>query len=349
MSTYVLFASELYSLPILRPLAVAAGIAGHRIAWLCSDAIAASLQPGEERVASREALRALAPDAVFSTVHRIPPGLPGRQVQLFHGLNTDKRDGRRGHFRIRGLFDLYCTHGPATTPVFRALAAEHGDFAVVETGWPKLDPLFMPGARAATLRAQAGERPVVMYASTFTESLSSARALLPTLRDLVARGDRHWLLTLHPKCAPELFDGYRALAGPHATFLEAPDLLAMMQAADVLLCDTSSAIDEFTLLDKPVVTLRTRVPRPHMIDVQSPAQVDAAIGEALARPPERMQAVRAHADVVHPYRDGQSSARVVAATERLLAGELGIARARRPAWWRGWKGRALMRTLLPGS
>jgi len=154
MSAYLLLASELYSLPVLRPVAAAAQAAGHRVGWLCAAPLAARLGPGEVRIADRAALAAFAADATFSTVHRIPPQLPGKQVQLFHGLNIDKRDdGGRGHFRIRDLFDLYCTHGPATTPRFAALAREHGDFAVAETGWPKLDPLFAPAAGRPTLRA----------------------------------------------------------------------------------------------------------------------------------------------------------------------------------------------------
>ncbi len=349
MSAYLLLASELYSLPILRPVAAAARAAGHRVGWLCSDAIAPRLHADEPRVANRRALEAFGADAVFSTVHRIPPQLPGRQVQLFHGLNTDKRDAARGHFRIRGLFDLYCTHGPATTPRFEALAREHGDFAVVETGWPKLDPLFAASSVPAALRAPAGSRPVVMLASTFTESLSAARDLLPTLRTLVARGDRYWLLTLHPKCAPDLFAAYRALSGEHARFLEAGDLLDMLRAADVLLCDTSSVIDEFALLEKPIVTLRTRVPKPYLIDVPDVADVDAALDRALAFPDALRAAVRAHALHVHPLRDGQSALRVVAAAERLLAGGFPALHPRRGSWWRALRGRAALRRLLPGG
>ena len=48
----------------------------------------------------------------------------------------------------------------------------HGFFRVEETGWPKLDPLF-----AGRYPRASGTRPVVMYASTFTESITSARVV----------------------------------------------------------------------------------------------------------------------------------------------------------------------------
>jgi hypothetical protein len=52
------------------------------------------------------------------------------------------RNGTQYHFIIRGLFDLYCTHGPNTTGRFEELAGKSGHFRVSETGWSKLDPLF---------------------------------------------------------------------------------------------------------------------------------------------------------------------------------------------------------------
>jgi hypothetical protein len=346
MDSCLLFATELYALPILRPLAAAAGRAGQRVGWVVPDAVAAYLHEEEPRLRSARAVRELAPQAVFCAANWVPPSFPGAKVQVFHGFNAEKREPGRGHFRLRGFFDLYCTQGPATTAPFEALAREHRYFAVAETGWPKLDPLFAPPPDAVPLRPADG-KPVVMYAATFTESLSSARAMLDTLRELTARGDRHWLLTLHPKCEPALIARYRALEGPFARFLESDHLLDMLRAADVLVCDTSSVIDEFAVQLKPVVTLRNRRPKPFMLDVAEPAQVDAAIATALSRPPAIAQALAAHAAAIHPWRDGRSSERVLAATERLLAGGYGPL-ARKPLnLWRRWQASRDARLVLP--
>src|SRR5699024_7898101 len=140
-------------------------------------------------------------DTVFCAANWVPPAFLGDKVQVFHGFNAEKRDPGRGHFRLRGFFDLYCTQGPATTAPFRELAAQYRYFAVEETGWPKIDPLFGPASlHSLELRQAAGDRPCVMYASTFTTALSAAPEMLVPLTDMVARGDRYWLLTLHPKC-----------------------------------------------------------------------------------------------------------------------------------------------------
>jgi CDP-glycerol glycerophosphotransferase (TagB/SpsB family) len=346
MDSCLLFATELYALPILRPLAVAAQRAGQRVGWVVPESVAGYLRADETRLRSAHAVRALAPQAVFCAANWVAPSLPGAKVQVFHGFNAEKREPDRGHFRLRGFFDLYCTQGPATTAPFEALARGQRYFAVAETGWPKLDPLFAPPPDAPSLRPEDG-KPVAMYAATFTESLSSARAMVDTLRVLTARGDRHWLLTLHPKCDAELIARYRSLEGPFARFYESDRLLDMLRAADVLVCDTSSVIDEFAVQLKPVVTLRNRRPKPFMLDVAEPSQVDAAIAAALSHPAALMQALADHAAAIHPYRDGRSSERVLAATDRLLTGGYGRL-ARKPLnLWRRWQASRDVRALLP--
>ncbi len=324
MAEYLLFATERYALPILQPLADALQAAGHGVhAWLVDGAAGARLDAPVRSVGLREAV-ALKPRAVFSAANWVPTFLSGPKVQLFHGFNVEKRDDARGHFRVRGLFDLYCTPGPATTAPFRALAARHPHFAVVETGWPKLDPLFRDdrGASAA-LRAPAQGRPTVLFVSTFPERLSAAPHLFDAIAAEVARGDRYWLLTLHPKCAPALFDRYRSLAGPNAAFVETEQLMAAQRAADVLVADTTSVVSEFVVQHKPVVTFRNRAPKPHMLDFDDPSALPALLAQAFAPSASLRQALADYADAIHPYRDGHASERVIAATEDLIAGRLG--------------------------
>lgn len=316
----ILFATELYGLPILRPVAAAAAARGLGVAWVVSDPVAEHLRDDEQRLTTLAEARRWNAESVFCAANWVLPAIPGNKVQVFHGFSTDKRSRKRGHFRLRGFFDLYCTQGPDTTKPFKALAARHRYFAVTETGWSKLDPLFGPiGERSRALQAQTNGRPCVMYASTFTPALSAAPDMLEPLRQMIARGDRYWLLTLHPKCSRELFTAYRALAEQHplhATFLGTEHLLDMMRVADVLVCDTSSVIDEFAVQLKPVVTVRNRVPKPFMLNVDTPTEVDAAIRHALTRPDDLLAKIRAHADQIHPYRDGQSSERLLAAAQQ---------------------------------
>ena len=330
MADYLLFATERYALPILQPLADALQARGHDVGALLVDGARDGRLANARMMSVREAV-AFRPHAVYSAANWVPTFISGAKVQLFHGFNVEKREDARGHFRLRGLFDLYCTQGPATTVPFKALAARHRHFKVVETGWSKLDPLFLDDAgRSAALRAPAAGREVVLFASTFTPRLSAAPELFEAIRAQVERGDRYWLLTLHPKCAPELFERYRALAGPNAAFVETEELIAAQRAADVLLADTTSVVSEFVVQRKPVVTFRNRAPKPHMLDFDDPAQLPAMLERAFAPTPALRDALADYASQIHPWRDGHSAYRVLAATEAFLSGRLG--KVRRKPW-----------------
>ena len=324
---HLLFGTERYALPILAPLAAAIAARGGRAAW-CLPGVSAQLDAPAERLRHWREVRAFAPDSVLCAANVVPPFFPGAKVQLFHGFSVDKRSPERGHFRVRGLFDLYCTQGPDTTEAFRALAERHRHFRVAETGWPKLDPMFRPDPAAlAALRAGAAGRPVVAFGSTFTERLSAAPVLLSELARVVASGRWYWLLTLHPKCAPELVQRYRALAGPHARYVETEQLPAMLAAAEALVGDTSSIVSEFLCLERPVVTFRHRRPGPQHLEIERPEQLEPAIAEALARPEPLMRAVRDYARRIHPSRDGRASERVLDAVAAFRAeGRNGLAR-----------------------
>jgi CDP-glycerol glycerophosphotransferase (TagB/SpsB family) len=189
-----------------------------------------------------------------------------------------------------------------------------------------------------------------MFASTFTERLSAAPHLFDAIAAEVARGERYWLLTLHPKCPPELFDRYRALAGPNATFFETEQLVTAQRAADVLLADTTSVVSEFVVQRKPVVTFRNRAPKPHMLDFDDSARLQEMLGMAFSPDGTLRAALAAYADAIHPYRDGHSSERVIAATESLLRGDLGRLR-RKPlsSWLRGLQVRRELGYWGPGG
>jgi len=355
MSNYLLLASELYSLPILRPLADEALARGHRVAWLACDALAKRLRPQEVRLRSSRELRLFSADATFCTVNEPPRALPGLQIQVFHGLNMHKRDPRReGQLRVQGLFDLYCTHGPATTGPLREVARERGDFVVVETGWPKIDVLFgseprLGEALGDMVLAAARGRPIVMYTSTFNPPMSQSRECLQAIETLVQRGDRYWLLCLHPLSAPDIVECYQELVGENAVFVDAESLPGLLPITQALVGDTTSVVDEFALLGKPIVTVRHHKPQPFMIDVRGPQHIDEALIAALSGDGrQRCDWMKAYAETVHPYRDGRSAARVLDAAEALVSGALTSPQRRtRWFWHKRRRTRKQMHALLP--
>lgn len=329
MKRLILYGSERYVIAILRPIAEAARRRGDRVAWYLGGPGAELLRADDERLPDMAAVRRWASDAVITCNDLVPYFASGVKVQVFHGFDA----GKPRHIHVRGLFDLYCTTGPADTAAFRALAAKLGHFTVAQTGWPKLDPFFralasqVPGTPA---------RPRLLYHSTFSPSWSAAELLYGTVAALARTGRWDWTVTLHPKMNPATVAKYRALAGPHLAFADNDNILELFPGADVMISDTSSALHEFLLTLRPVVTCRNLRPGPYLIDIQRPDELEAAIERALSPPQALLDAIRAHAAALHPERDGRSAERVLAAVDELLAGA-GARRAKPFNLLRKWR------------
>lgn len=307
---YLLFAELSYAFEILRPLQEAARRRGDEVAWFLNGPDPAQLRPGESLLRTVREVQDFAPDAVLVPGNEVPPFFPGLKVQVFHGLGIEKK----GHFRIRGMFDLFCTFGPLTTGPFERLAQQHGWFKVVETGWPKTDPLFGPADRPS-----GGHGPGhVLYAPTFSPSLTSAPFLAAAIADIVARRPWRWTVKFHPKMDPALAAPLRAIRADNYAIAEGEQLLPLLREADVMLTDTSSAAAEFMLLDKPVVAFRNRAPGPHLVNIVEADELEGALASTLEGQDPSRQARERYANEMQPYRDGHSSDRVLDAVETML-------------------------------
>lgn len=331
---YLLYGSERYALAILRPLQEAIRARGAETAWFFDGPGAEDLIEGERLLSVSEA-RAWKPLAVLTPGNHLPHFIPGVKVEVFHGFDA----GKPRHIYIRGFFDLYCTTGPRDTVQFQKLADELGHFAVTETGWPKLDPFMREIAGA--LRA-VRQPPVILYHSTFSPSWSAAEILYEEVKRLSRNGRWRWIVTFHPKMNPETRVRYQALQNEYLTFAENDNILELFPQVDMMCSDTSSALNEFLLTGKPVVTFKNRRPGPQLIDIDDPAQFEPAIERALARPPELIQAIRDYADAIHPCRDGRSSERVLDAIDAFIARG---ARNRRPKPLNLWRKLKLRRRI----
>ncbi|MFP4611115.1 MAG: CDP-glycerol glycerophosphotransferase family protein [Thiohalophilus sp.] len=325
MKKYLFFVNAEYCYAILRPLQEVIRQRGDEAAWFVFGCSPAPLREDERLLRSVEQVRAFAPDAVFAPGDWVPYFFPGAKIQVFHGIARNKRgavtEEKSDHYRIRNWFDLYCTHAETDTRQFEQLADKLGTFKVAKTGWPKLDPLLRDRERYS--ERQKNEVPTVFFASTFSPSITAAPELAATIEQLSASGQWRFLVTLHPKMAPEVVTRYREIDNPFFEFIPAgDDLLEPMTRADIMLCDTSSIMYEFMFLDKPVVTLRTRNPGPYLIDVQQVDEVEPALKQALQRPPELMHAASALCHELHEFDDGRASERVMDAVERLCAEQL---------------------------
>jgi hypothetical protein len=342
MKRYLFFIEYDYSYAVLRPIQDEIRRRGGETAWLPvgPEVHTRYLRDDEKQFDDVRQAIEWDPYAVLVPGNQVPKFIPGIKVEVFHGLNSGKRrrrDGLEYHFIIRGLFDLYCTHGPNTTQRFQELAEQHRTFRVAETGWSKLDPAFDGSIKPAT-----EDRPCILFTSTHTPRLSAAPLVRDTLVALANNGQWKWLVNLHPKMPGEIVDSFRAAQGPNLEFLETDDLIPHMLRADVMLSDTSSILSEFLLLDKPVVTFRTARPMDCLIDIDQAGEIEQAVETALGRPSELMANIRRYAEEVHPYRDGCSSARTLDAIDEFDAqGRKGL--KRKPLnLHRHWKMRRLL-------
>ncbi len=339
MKKYLLYGSERYALAILRPLQDAIRRRGGEAAWFFDGPGAADLVEGE-RLLDVQGVRDWKPDAVLTPGNHLPHFFPGVKVEVFHGFDA----GKPRHIYIRGFFDLYCTTGPRDTAQFQALADKLGHFSVAQTGWPKLDPMFKRDA----LREIAGplppvrDPPVILYHSTFSPSWSAAETLYEEVKRLSRDGRWKWIVTFHPKMPAETVARYKALQNEHLRFAEDDNILDLFPQVDMMCSDTSSALSEFLLTGKPVVTFRNRRPGPQLIDIDQVDQFEPAIARALSRPPELMQAIAEFGQAIHPDRDGRSSERVLDAIDAFIAGG---GRNRRPKPANLWRKLKLRRRI----
>ena len=325
---YLLYGSVRYALAMLRPLQAAIRARGDEAAWFFDGDGHQELEPDEALLRSVQEVMDWNACAVLSPSIRLPHFFPGVKVQIFHGFDA----GKPRHIYDRGFFDLYCTTGPADTQAFQALASRLGYFAVRETGWPKLDPFLQ--AIGSGEPPPVRQPPVVLYHSTFSPSWSAAETLHETVQRLSRSGRWRWIVSLHPKSNPATVAKYRALESEHLHFADPDNILDLFPQADVMASDTSSALSEFLLTYKPVVTFRNQRPGPQLIDISDPAEFEPAIERALSRPPELMTAIRAYADAIHPCRDGRSSERVLDAVDEFIVH--GAARLR-PKPFNAWR------------
>lgn len=318
---YLFYIAHNYSFEILRSLQEIILAQGDEVKWLAvgNEVTLSYFQSDEAVLNSIDDARAYNPDASFAPGNEIPNFIPGLKVQVFHGLEWKKK----GHFVIRDFFDLYCTHGPATTNRFNELANQHGYFDVIETGWPKLDYLFTTPIMPIKKNLPTQDKKIILYAPTFSPALTSAPVLFDEIKRLSKQKEYHWLIKFHPKMATQWVEQYKSLIKDcvqgNVQIIETSSINELLQTADIMVSDTSSVIGEFSLLNKATVSLNNKEPGDYLVNIQTADQLELAIALAL-NPSEHLKtAIKAYADDLHPYHDGQAAQRILSATEAILA------------------------------
>lgn len=334
----VLFCENRYAIDILEPLYTEASRQGrHEVLWYihARKIHSYTLPEGARVTESIQEVADFNPEAIFVPGNIVPYYLPGVKIQVFHGYASEKKD----HWVIRRYFDTYFTQGPYFTRGFEKLARRYGDFEVRETGWTKQDwiqrHLHDFNGEKQDLLEKHGKKKVVLYAPTFSPKLTSIPRMIPALEALLERDDILLILKFHPLTRKEWCDSYREWAKGRndAIYIEAEaNVTRYMMISDAMLSDTSSAIYEFLLLDRPVITLGAISKDIRWEDVTEPLMIPEAYGRAVTDPRsiEKRQSIRREYD---PHTDGRCCERMIAEAEDYIKRH-GVPQKRRLNPWR---------------
>lgn len=306
---YLFFVQQPYSFAILRPLQTEILSRGDKVAWYLNGKNVSidSLNNDEKSLTSVEEVKTYNPIAVFVPGNIVPDFFPGIKVQVFHGLEYKKQ----GHFVIRDFYDLYCTHGPLTTIPFNKLKEKHKHFEVIETGWPKLDPYV-------NYQKVNNKKPILLYAPTFSPSLTSATDLVDEIKKLALGGEYQIKIKFHPKMKQDWIKLYSEFNNDNFEICDADNIVPLIQEADVVISDTSSVVDESLIMGKCVITYNNSQPQACLLDFNKPEMLAEMISQALNLSDEQMKSIRDYVSQVHPDQDGQSSSRILNAVDKVI-------------------------------
>ena len=281
-----------------------------------------------------QAVYDFSPEAIYVPGNIVPYYLPGVKIQVFHGYAAEKKD----HWVIRRYFDLYLTQGPFFTQKFTELSHKYGDFEVKETGWPKQDWIKKHwhdfDQEREKLLKEHGRKQIVLYAPTFSPSLTSLPALKDALVHLVKEKDIVLLLKFHPLTSQEWIDAYKQLAKQeeHIVWIDDFNVTKYQLMADVMISDTSSTVYEFLLLGRPVVTYRTIAKDIYWTNITEVDQLSEAF-EAAQHNEEDIARRRWVVEHYDPYLDGKVCRRMLEAAADYIRRH-GVPRERKLNLWR---------------
>lgn len=310
---FLIFLSFRYSIPIALPIERELQKRNLNFKWFVDEKETLKFIPKDKPLLlTTSEVKTFNPDVILVISNTVPYFFSGIKVQIFHGFNAEKRPSNKGHFRIRGFFDLYCTHGPSTTKIFKKIQTEKSHFEVVETGWPKMDPLFP----LVTKKKIENEIPLVMIASTFTPSLSLAynEELYDEIKRLSRSNFYIFKMVMHPKMDREVVMKWKKLESKNFEFIDTVDLIPLFKESDLLLADTTSVIYEYLLQKKPVVAFNHTKKHDFLINFSNPHELKQKLDFGLKYPNKIIDKIKLIISDLHPYYDGKSSARVIDAS-----------------------------------
>lgn len=314
---FILFCQNAYAFGIMSPIRDELVKRGDQYIWFVSKKLVQNFPfVDEPHTSSILDLQFYRSDVIFVPGNEVPYYLRGIKTQIFHGLAGEKK----GHFRIRHYFDLYLTQGPYFTDRFNELKKKYGNFDVIETGWPKLDSYGLhkssyESEKKELLKTYQTDK-ILLYAPTFSPSLTSASALIDDIESLATDTGYLIMVKFHDLMSESLIDSYKALSEKHKNilFVEDKNIIKFLLLADLLISDTSSVIYEFLLLNKPVISFNSISKHIRWDNLTEKGQLIKSVHANLQQDVFKDERLALNA-MYHPYNDGKSAVRMIEAVE----------------------------------
>lgn len=334
----VLFCMNPYSFGILEPIMMVLKERKYDYIWYVREKAMKKFPFKDENVTSNiNEIVEFKSDAIFVPGIQAPHFLRGVKVQTFHGFAGEKK----GHFRIRKYFDLYLTQGPFFTNKFLQLKEKHKNFEVVETGWSKLDiygeQLQKFDNDKKILIEKYKAKKIILFAPTFSPSLTSAPFLENELADLATNKSYLIIIKFHDLMSEELISKYKKFADKinNVLFVDERNIIKYLLISDLMISDTSSAVYEFLLLDKPVITFKNSSKFSKWDNSLTYHELSKKVEKNLLDDPFKSHRKEIFNEY-HPYNDGKSAKRMVDATEDYIE-KYGVPVKRQIPWLRRYK------------
>lgn len=277
------------------------------------------------------------PEAIFVPGNIVPYYLPGVKAEIFHGYAAEKKD----HWVIRRYLDMYLTQGPFFTKPFQQLALKHKDFEVVETGWSRQDWIFNNlhtfDDYKQQILSEYKKSKIVLYAPTFSPSLTSLPFIKENIIKLAKEKDTVVLLKFHPLTKQEWIDEYKQLAEEteNIVWIDDHTISKYILASDIMISDTSSAVYEFLLLDKPVITYKNVATDKYWMDITDVDQLCHAY-EVVQTSDKYKEKRKWIIDNYDPHLDGKVAQRMIEAVENYIV-QHGVPKKRKLNLWRKYQ------------
>ncbi|MDH5412905.1 MAG: CDP-glycerol glycerophosphotransferase family protein [Flavobacteriaceae bacterium] len=333
----IFFCQNPYAFGILAPIMKVLKKKGYEYIWFIGPKI--DKFPFDNELYTREIkkLRDFKSDAIFVPGNEVPHYLRGVKTQVFHGLAGEKK----GHFRIRHYFDLYLTQGPFFTNKFNELKGKYNNFEVIETGWPKLDIFGENKDQYQNIKEDLLKKykvkKIVLYAPTFSPSLTSAPYLTDEIKSLASEGDYLVICKFHDLMSNDLINTYKDIAEENDNIIYETErnITKFLLISDILISDTSSVVYEFLLLNKPVLTFKNNNENIFWDDVKEYTNLKEGVESNLGKDSFKDQR-KYIMDNYHPYSDGKSAERMVEAVEDYIQ-KYGVPEKRKLSMYRKLK------------